>query len=179
MKEWNIIISVFQDGFRQALRALRKFGEVERGHFHNVLAMAVDDPMALLSAIEEQIKHEPALFDAIARVAPAMQTFEFHSAEEFKEKAKAATHEWLPRLAGRSFHVRLHRRGFKHQLETPDAEKYLGEVALAALAQRGTPGSISLSKPDFVIVIDTLDHRAGAAIFSREELAGHPLLRPD
>ncbi len=179
MKEWNVVITVFQDGFRHALRALRKLGEVDHGHFHNVLGMKVDDPMALLQALEQQIALEPALFDAISRVAPAMRTFEFHSVEEFKEKAKAAVLGWAPTLAGRSFHVRLHRRGFKHELESPQAEKYLGEALLDALAKQGTPGSISLSDPDMVISIDTVDHRAGLAIFSREDLALHPLLRPD
>lgn len=179
MKDWNVIITVFQDGFREALRALRRWGEVEHGHFHNVLAMKVDDPMALLAAIEEQIKVEPALFDAISRVSPAMRSFEFHSAEEFKDKAKAAVLEWLPKLAGRSFHIRLHRRGFKHQLASPEAESRLGEALLDALAKQGTPGSISLCDPDVVISIETFDHRAGLAIFNREDLAHHPLLRPD
>ncbi len=179
MKEWNIVITVFQDGFRCALRALRKLGEVDHGHYHNVLLMRVDDPMALLQAIEQQTVQEPALFDAISRVAPAMRTFEFHSAEEFKEKAKAAVLEWVPHLAGRSFHVRLHRRGFKHELESPEAEKYLGEALVDALAWQGTPGSISFSDPDVVISIDTIDQRAGLAVFTRADLAQHPLLRPD
>lgn len=179
MKDWNVIITVFQDGFREALRALRKWGEVEHGHFHNVLAMKVDDPMALLAAIEEQIKVEPTLFDAISRVSPVMRSFEFHSAEEFKDKAKAAVLEWLPKLAGHSFHIRLHRRGFKHQLASPEAESYLGEALLKALTKEGLHGSICLSNPDVVIAIDTIDHRGGLAVFSRGDLAQHPLLRPD
>jgi tRNA(Ser,Leu) C12 N-acetylase TAN1 len=179
MKEWNVVITVFQDGFRRALRALQKLGEVDHGHYHNVLGMKVDDPMALLAAIEQQTALEPALFDAISRVAPVLRSFEFHSADEFKEKAKAAVLEWAPRLAGKCFHVRLHRRGFKHELESPEAEKYFGAALLDALAERGTPSSISLSDPDVIISIETIDHRAGLSIFSRDDLALHPLLRPD
>lgn len=179
MREWNVIITVFQDGFRRAVRALQKFGEVEHGYYHNVLGMKVDDPMALLQAIEQQTALEPALFDSISRVAPAMQTFEFHSAEEFREKARAAVLKWVPDLAGRSFHVRLHRRGFKHELESPAAEKSLAEALLDALAEQGSSASISFSDPDVIISIDTIDHRAGLAAFTREDLAHHPLLRPD
>jgi tRNA(Ser,Leu) C12 N-acetylase TAN1 len=60
--------------------------------------------------------------------------------------------EWLPRLAGRSFHVRFHRRGSRHALRSPDVA---------------------------VIVIDTIDDRAGVSLWTREDLARHRLLRPD
>ncbi len=145
MKEWNVVITVFQDGFRRALRSLRQLGEVERGYYHNVLSMKVDDPMALLQAVEQKTVADPALFDAISRVAPAMHTFEFRSADEFTEKAKSAALEWIPELAGRSFHVRLHRRGFKHELPSPSAEKSLDEALLDALKRRGTPGCVTIS----------------------------------
>jgi hypothetical protein len=41
------------------------------------------------------------------------------------------------------------------------------------------PGSISFTDPAFVIVIDTIDDRAGLALWSREDLSRHRLLRPD
>jgi hypothetical protein len=37
MRNWNITISIFQDGFRHAIRALRKLGPVERSPYHKVL----------------------------------------------------------------------------------------------------------------------------------------------
>lgn len=30
MKDWNIVVTIFQDGFRRALRALRALGPIER-----------------------------------------------------------------------------------------------------------------------------------------------------
>jgi hypothetical protein len=85
--------------------------------------MSVDDPAALLTAVEQRTEESPALYDAISRVAPAMRTFEFHSVEEFKEKVVAILLEWPPRLTGRTFHVRLHRRGDKRELSTQDVER--------------------------------------------------------
>jgi tRNA(Ser,Leu) C12 N-acetylase TAN1 len=87
--------------------------------------------------------------------------------------------EWSPRLAGQSFHVRLHRRGGKHTARTPDVERRFGDALLGATAASGTPGSISFTDPAFVIVIDTVDDRAGLALWTREDLARHRLLRPD
>ena len=179
MKDWNVVFTVYQDEFRRALRALKEFGSVERSPYHNVLVMRVEDPTALLAAIEERTEKNTALYDAISRVAPAMRTVEFHSVEEFREKLKSILLEWLPRLAGRSFHVRLHRRGDRYDLQTPAAEHLFDDLLLDATAAAGTPSKVSFTDPDVVIAIDTVDGRAGVGLWTREDLARHRLLRPD
>lgn len=179
MKDWNIVVTIYQEGFRRALRALQDLGPAERGPYHNVLVMKVDHPMAVLEAIEHLTEQRPALYDAIARVAPAVRTFDFSSVEGFRDGAKSIVLEWLPSLAGKSFHARLHRRGPKLELHTPDVERYLNDVIVEATAKAGLPGRISFTDPDTVIVIDTVDDRAGLAIWTREDIARHRLLRPD
>jgi tRNA(Ser,Leu) C12 N-acetylase TAN1 len=179
VKDWNAVISIYQDGFRRALRTLKEFGSVERTPYYNVLVMRVEDPTALLEAIERRTEEKTALYDAISRVAPAMRTVEFHSVEEFREGLNAILLEWLPRLTGSSFHVRLHRRGDRHDLRTPDAEHLFDEFLVDATAATGAPCKISFTDPDAVIAIDTVDDRAGVALWTREDLARHRLLRPD
>ena len=179
MKDWNVVISIYQDGFRRALRALQEFGPVERSPYYNVLVMKVEDPTALLEAVERQTEESPALYDAISRVAPAMRGFEFQSAEEFEEKAKSIVLEWLPRLAGQSFHVRLHRRGRSTICERRIPSGFSTMRSSMQRRQAGTPGRISFTDPDAVIAIDTIDDRAGIALWTREDLARHRLLRPD
>lgn len=179
MKDWNLIVTIYQQGFRRALRALLDIGPTERSPYHNVLVMKVDDPLAVLEAIERRTEERPALYDAIARVAPAMRIFEFQSEESFKDNAKSIVLEWLPSLTGRSFHVRLHRRGSKLDLRTPDAERLFNDAIVDATTRAGTPARISYTDPDAVIAIDTVDDRAGLAMWTREDLARHRLLRPD
>ena len=179
MKDWNVIVSIYQDGFMRALYALQDFGRVERSPYYNVLVMTVEDPMAVLEAIEKRTEERPALYDAISRVAPAMRSFEFHSAEEFKDKGKSILLELSQRLTGRSFHVRLHRRGERHDLRTPDAERFFDDAVLEATTLAGMPAKISFTDPDVVIAIDTIDDRAGIALWTREDLTRHRLLRPD
>lgn len=179
MKDWNVIVSIYQDGFKRAFRALQDLGPVERSPYYNVLVMTVEDPMALLEAIEKRTEERPALYDAISRVAPAMRSFEFLSAEEFKDKGKSILLEWSPRLTGRSFHVRLHRRGARHDLRTPNAERFFDDAILEATTLVGLPAKISFTDPDVVIAIDTIDDRAGMALWTREELTRHRLARPD
>lgn len=67
MKDWNVVISIYQDGFKRALHALHEFGPVERSPYYNVLMMKVEDPMALLDAVERRTEENPALYDAISR----------------------------------------------------------------------------------------------------------------
>jgi tRNA(Ser,Leu) C12 N-acetylase TAN1 len=179
VKDWNVVVSIYQDGFKRALSALEAFGRVERSPYYNVLVMTVEDPTALLEAVERRTEESPALYDAISRVAPAICSFEFQSADEFEEKAKSIVLQWLPRLAGRSFHVRFHRRGPRHDLPTPEVERVLDDALLDGLRQAGTLGTLSFSDPDAVIAIDTIDDRAGISLWTREDLARHRLLRPD
>ena len=179
MKDWNVVISVYQDGFRRALHALRELGPVERSPYHNVLLMKAENPMALLEAVERKTEENPALYDAISRIAPAMQTVDFHSATEFTAKLKSILLEWLPRLGESTFHVRLHRRGAKHDLRTPEAERLFDDLLLDAAAAAGAPCKISYTDPDVVIAIDTVDDRAGVGLWTHEDLARHRLLRPD
>jgi tRNA(Ser,Leu) C12 N-acetylase TAN1 len=179
MMDWNVVVSIYQTGFRQAIRALGELAKVERSPYHNVLLVKVDNAISFLEAVERKTEESPALYDAISRVAPAACNFEFRSGEEFKEKAGSVLREWSQRLAGRSFHVRLHRRGNRHGLHTPDAEKFLDDVALSSASQIGMPARKSFTDPDIVIAIDTVDDHAGLALWSREDLARHRLLRPD
>jgi tRNA(Ser,Leu) C12 N-acetylase TAN1 len=179
VKDWNAVISVYQGGFRRALRALKQCGPVERSPYHNVLVMRVEDPTALLEAIERKTDTNTALYDAISRVAPAMRTIDFQSIEEFKERFTSVLMEWLSRLTGSSFHVRLHRRGDRHELRTPDLERLFDDLLLDATAMKGAQSKISFTDPDAVIAIDTVDDRAGIGLWTREDLAHHRLLRPD
>ncbi len=179
MHDWNILVNTYQGGYRRACRALRKLGSVESTPYQNVVAMAAADPMALLESIERRTEEVPALYDAISRVAPAKAGFRFGSVDEFKQKAKATVLEWIPALAGRSFHVRLRRRGARHELHAQEIERFLDEALLDALVQAGACGKISFSDPDAVIAIDTIDDSAGLALWTRDDLAHHRLLRPD
>jgi tRNA(Ser,Leu) C12 N-acetylase TAN1 len=179
VKDWNAIVTIYQQGFRRAIRALQKIGTTERTPYYNVLAMRVDDPIAALEAVERLTEEQPALYDAIARVAPAQFTFNFQSLEEFTDRAKHFLLGVLPKLADRSFPVRLHRRGSKLDLRTQEAERLLDDFIVAETVKSGTPAWITFSEPDAVIVIDTIDDRAGIAIWAHEDVAHHGLLRPD
>jgi tRNA(Ser,Leu) C12 N-acetylase TAN1 len=179
VKDWNTIVTIYQQGFKRAMRALQKIGPTERTPYYNVLAMRTDDPMVTLETIERWTEEQPALYDAIARVAPAGFTFEFHSSQDFRDRVKAFLLEQQSKLAGRSFHVRLHHRGSNLEMRTPDAERLFDEFIVAVTAKSGAAARVGFAKADVIIVIDTIGDRAAIAIWNREDLERHRLLRPD
>jgi tRNA(Ser,Leu) C12 N-acetylase TAN1 len=84
-----------------------------------------------------------------------------------------------PKLAGKSFHVRVHRRGFRRQLSARNEEQQLGAVLFEALEAAGSPATVTFGDPDAIVVIETVGERAGVSLFSREDMQRCPFLRFD
>ena len=179
MRDWNVVVTVFQGGYRRALRPLRDLGPVERSPYHNVLVMKVDDPLTLLAAVETCTRESPALYDAISRVAPAQRAFDFQMADEFLAMAEGLIREWAPCLAGSSCHVRLHLCGLKHAITTQEMERSLDGAIVEATAAAGHPARIAFEDADAVVGIDVIDARAGLGLWRREGLIRYRMLRPD
>lgn len=181
MKDWNVIVTIYQDpkSFRAALNLLRPLGNVAPSDFHNVLTMRVASIEDFLRDFSAKLAAEPGILNDISRVVPLTETFDFTGPQEFEAKARSIALSWLPRLMGRSFYVRLHRRGLKGVLMSPAEERFLDEALLAALEEAHAPGRITFEDPDAVIDLETLGHRAGMSFWTREDLAGYPFLKID
>jgi tRNA(Ser,Leu) C12 N-acetylase TAN1 len=180
MKDWNVIVTVNDScGYRHARQRLRQFGTVEGTEFHNVLVMRVPDADALLAALAEMMRDDMSLFNDLSRLVPAHVTFDFATKEEFETNALTAILGWAGRMAGQTFHIRFHRRGFGDQLRSLSEEKLLDTALLNRLAEIGRPGRIDFADPDYVIDIETAGNRAGLSIWTREDLRSYPFLRVD
>lgn len=179
MRDWNVLVTVNAGGWKEALRLLRSLGRVAETHFYNVLLVHVDDPWAFVDALQELAARDRGAVACLARVAPVEVIFTFSSAEEFEERARAATAGYAPALASKSFHVRIHRRGFKGRFSGHAEERTLAEALLEAVGGSGASARISFEDPDLVVTIETVGPQAGVALLSRDDLARHPFLRPD
>lgn len=179
MRDWNLVVSVRDGAFVHACRFLEQFGTVEKSCFYNVLVMKAEDPRGALERIHEQISDIPEIPSWIARIVPVTRTFTFQNPEEFEERARETVAEWLSVLAGASFHVRLHRRGFKGRLSSMEEERFLDEYLLGKLSEAGIPGRIAFGDPDWIIVVETVGTEAGLSIWGREDRKRLPLLHLD
>lgn len=176
--DWNVVVTLPEAAYREARQSLSRWGRVRRTHYYNVLAVKVADTAAFLREFEAAVANAPGLLNFLSHVVPAEVAFDFTDAGEFERRAREIAIGWTDRLAGRRFHVRLHRRGFKGLLSTPKEERFLDEALLDALERKGTPGRIDFEDPDAVIQIETIDGRAGMSLWSRDDLRRCPYLGP-
>jgi len=177
MKDWNVVVTYHTGGFRPSRKLLEPFGQLQRTEFPSVLVMRADDVEGLLSALEARRAADPTVDHHLSRLIPVTSAFRFESPEDFQEQARAAVQPLLPRLAGKSFHVRIQRRGFKGRLTSAAEERWLGGVVLDALESAGTPARVSFQDPDCILAVEMLGTRAGLSLWTREQLRRYPFLR--
>lgn len=171
MQVWNAVISVKEHGFRQALYVFGEFGEVKRTEFYNIILLRARDVAHMLEILRKRSQKSPEALAFLARLIPVTRAFIFNSPEEFEDHARSAVLDWSQQLPGKSFFVRIHRRGFKGRLSTMDEERALDTLLLEELKKTGNPGRFVFEDPDAVIDIETVGHWAGLSLFTREERA--------
>lgn len=179
MFDWNAIVTVKERGFSMARELLAEYGKTKKTHYHNLLVMKVASPGEFLARLEQRLRLDPNLLAYVSRIALATYAFDFSTQQDFEAKVRAMVPTWAPHLAGKSFHVRMHRRGLKGLLLSPVEERFLDEALLGALKDADRPGVIRFDDPDAIIDLETLDHRAGLALWTRADLARYPFLKPE
>ncbi|MEW6585461.1 MAG: THUMP domain-containing protein [Nitrospirota bacterium] len=179
MKDWNVVVSVNPKGFRSAIKTLSEFGQVEKTEFFNILVMKVSDTAALLEVVKTMLETEPASLSFLSRLIPVTLSFTFQSADEFEPKVKEVVLTWAHQLNGKGFHVRMHRRGFKGRISSLEEEKMLDEFLLEQTNLSGNPGKITFDDPDVIIVVETIAHKAGLSLWTREALKRYPFVKLD
>jgi len=177
--DWNVVVTLPEQTFQEACRLLRQWGKVRRTGFYNVLGVVVEEPRRFLEDFAASVRREPGLLNFVSHVVPSEQVFDFRDQAEFAAQAREVVLGWLPRLAGKSFKVRLHRRGFKGIVRSHDEERLLADVVLSQLATAGAPGRADLDDPDCVIQIETIGGRAGLSLWTRQERQRFPFLGTD
>lgn len=179
VSDWTVVASCAAGEFGPAARALERWGPVSRTVYYNVLVLRAEDPLAFLGDFASGVEAEPALLHVLGRVVPCQRTFDFQDRDSFEAGAAATALSWTTDLAGQTFHVRMHRRGFKKRLSSQEGEQFLAGVILAELERRGTPASITFDDPAAILSVETVGGRAGLSLWSREELARYPFLGLD
>jgi tRNA(Ser,Leu) C12 N-acetylase TAN1 len=177
MQEWNAVISVNEHGYRKAIDVFNEFGDVKRTEFFNVLLLRAGNVQEMLETLRERALENPESLSFLARLIPVTHTFIFSSAGEFENKSKEIVLGWVPQLAGRSFFIRIRRRGFKGRLSSLDEERFLDTFLLEALEKSGSPGRIAFENPDAIIAIETIGTWAGMSLWNREEREKYPFVR--
>jgi tRNA(Ser,Leu) C12 N-acetylase TAN1 len=179
MHDWNVVVSIREDCYQRVHKRLKVFGRVDHTDYYNVLALKVADVQDFLDALRLAVEQDPSLGHCLARVIPATRSFFFQSAEEFEARAKETASQFVPDLLGKTFYVRMHRRGFREQIASQREEQLLDTYLRDRLADVGKPGQIRFTDPDAVIAVETLGPWAGLSLWKREDRAHYPFVRVD
>lgn len=180
MFDWNVVVSLRGTGsFKAARRYLKSVARVDTTDYYNVLALKADDLELFLEAVKRDVALNPELGPALARVVPVSRTFVFQNPAEFEAQARQTAATFAPQLAGTAFYVRMHRRGFRGTLVSPEQERALDRLLAGYLAAVGTPGTVRFDDPDAVLVIETLGQWAGFGLITRALRERYPFVNPE
>jgi tRNA(Ser,Leu) C12 N-acetylase TAN1 len=179
MIAWNIVATARPEGFHRAHSFLSRFGPTTGTEFQDVLVTLVRDVDRFPEAFAQSIADQPDIMNAIGRVVPVNKTFSFQVPEEFDQKARAALSDWISFLGGRSFHVRIHRRGFKGRISSLAEEQALNRFILEELERRGQHSRIEFDDPDAILDIEIVGQQAGMALWSKDQRDRYPFLHLD
>ncbi|MGE5237721.1 MAG: hypothetical protein ACM3ON_02850, partial [Chloroflexota bacterium] len=126
--EWNVVVTIHTGGLARAFSILQEFGALKKTAFFNVLVMRSDDITRMIEALSERLVRDTNSLSFLSRLIPVTHTFTFQTPEEFRKKAADTVMQWIPKLGGKSFHVRMHRRGFRERMASPDEERFLDHI---------------------------------------------------
>lgn len=177
MKDWNVVVSVNEKGFTQAINILKEFGPISKTEFFNVLVMKVEDIAGMCDTLKNRMEEAPSFLSFLSRLIPVTRIFTFQTPDDFDQKVKDTVSEWVPQLEGKGFHVRMHRRGFKGRLSSLEEEKMLDDFLLELTKESGNPGHVTFEEPDVIIAVETVAHRAGLSLWAHEDLQKYPFVR--
>jgi hypothetical protein len=71
----------------------------------------------------------------------------------------------------------MHRRGFKGRLSSLEEERMLDEFLLKLTKEGSNLGHVTFEGPDVIIAVETVAHRAGLSLWTREDLHRYPFVR--
>lgn len=179
MRDWNVIVTVSEHGYKQAGHLLEPWGDIAKSNFYNVLLLRTADPFAFLEKAQSEISSGTEFAAAISRLMPVEKKFSFQSPDEFEFKAKQEITGWIPRLAGKTFHVRMHRRGFKGRMKSVDEEQFLDHFVMQELEARGETATVTFDQPDVIIALESIGNDAGMSFWTRQDLVKFPVLKLD
>lgn len=174
---WTVLATAVEGQREALLRALRPLARFRRGGYPNVAIATVDDRPGFLDGLRAALDASPALRLSLGKVVPIDVAVRFPGPGEFVDAVMAGLEPHRERLRGRSFFVRVTRRGFRHALVTTDAEREIGARLYAWLETQGDRPAVRFTDPDVIVAIETIRDEAGIGLLTRELRAAYPFVR--
>jgi hypothetical protein len=174
--DWNVLATSVEGARPILLAGLRRYGAFRGAGYRNVAMGRVPDVPAFLSLLGDDLARDTVLAAALARILPITHTFRLDDADPLAS-LEAVLAELHPGMAGRSFFVRLERRGLHGTLHSSNVERTLGATLWRLEEAAGHQPRVTFGDPDVIIAIETLGDRAGIALIDRALRTAYPFVR--
>ena len=176
--DWNILVTAREGGARTVWSELRRLAPLRRTGFRNVAIGRVVDFETFAAAVDTARHQKPFLDQTLGRVLPIERTFDV-DVPTLAATLTDAARPLVDRLRGRSFHVRVERRGHKGVLDSSIVEHDLAERLCAVLRERGETPLVTFGDPDVVVVVELVGNVGGLGFVTRELRARYPFVHVD
>jgi tRNA(Ser,Leu) C12 N-acetylase TAN1 len=176
--QWNVLVTAQEGAARDLKRFIRRHGTFRWSGFRNVLLGQVADPQEFLRTLAADIERKPFANRWLGKVLPITTTFPVRT-ESFLADVESLLGPLVDELKGKSFHVRVERRGHKHDLRSQELEQQLGGYLWQLLENQHAEPAVSFKDPDVVIAVEIAGTTAGIAIVRRQLREEFPFVKID
>jgi tRNA(Ser,Leu) C12 N-acetylase TAN1 len=178
MHEWNLIVTLIPGPLheRQLMGALSNLGRFWFTPFKDVLVGKVEDRVVFLETLRTAQQTGARWMLNLARVIPVDRRFHF-TPQTLSQQLKEAAASLLRPIPGRSFHVRLERRGLAGCVPTQQIEREVADYVFELAAAQGIELHGDFHDPDFVVAAETLEEEGGLGLIRRDIRTRYPFVR--
>jgi tRNA(Ser,Leu) C12 N-acetylase TAN1 len=175
---WNVLVTAQEGAARDLKRIVNHYGSFRWSHYRNVLLGHVADPQEFFRTFAADLERKPFVNHWLGKVVPIATTFPVR-AETFLQDVEAHLVPLLDQLKGKSFHIRVERRGHKGQLHTHELEQRLGEYVWQVLERQQAQPTVSFKNPDIVVAVEIAGATAGIGLVPHRLQEDFPFVKVD
>jgi tRNA(Ser,Leu) C12 N-acetylase TAN1 len=173
--DWNLVVTARSGRRSDLVYALRPIVKLRHAGFPDVSIGRAADVDACLAAIAVRADRD-LVPEVLARVVPVARTF-LIAAPELEAQLLAETASYVDALVGRSFHVRVERRGQKEVARSDTLERRLGTGLVDALRARGAEPRVTFDDPECIVAVELVGRVCGIGLVDRELRRRFPFVR--
>jgi adenylyl- and sulfurtransferase ThiI len=173
--DWNLVVTARSGRRHDLVYVLRPILRLRHAGFPDVSIGRAADVEACLAGIAGRAEGIVGA-DILARVVPVTRTF-LVDAAELEAQLVAETVPCADALVGRSFHVRVERRGQRPVARSDVLERRLGTALVDALRARGAGPRVTFEDPDVIVAVELIGPMCGIGLVDRELRRRFPFVR--
>jgi tRNA(Ser,Leu) C12 N-acetylase TAN1 len=176
MKEWNVVLTSQMDQERRLLRELEGLGEFSPSGFREVIIGKVPDLTIFLETLKEYWEGKAFFPQLLSTVVPVRRVFPF-TLENLVDRLQEEVRPLAAEIRDQAFYVRMKRRGHKGEISSLEVEQALDHFLKEELTSRGFSPHIDFTRPEVIVVVETIHNQCGLNLITREMKDRYPFIK--